>query len=273
MKKLLVGLTLTATALAITGCTKKEDTAQVANSDVKVVKFIGKDNPPYSDLVEFAREELKKENIDLQIQYVNDSLMPNRAVAANEADLNFYQHKSYLDSASALNKWDLEVVSYTFNTIFGGYSPKYKSLNELPNKASVTIPADTGNNGRSLRLLEEVGLIKLKPNTESKTSQADIIENPKQLRFIEVEQPMLPTAYKDSDLTLITGAYTAHAGLVPRRDALFKETPDEYYTAVLVGNKESVKKPEVQRVKAVFESEEARKYVLDNFSDVVTWER
>lgn len=270
--------TFGAALLALTACSQEpqKSEAQASNqeSSVKVVKFIGKDNPPYSDLAEFARDKLKAENIDLQIQYVNDSLMPNKAVDAKEADLNFFQHKSYLDSASNLNGWNLKVVAYTFNTIFGAYSPKYKSIDSLPEKALVTIPADPGNNGRSLKLLEQAGLLKLKPiKEESKISQADILENPKNIKIIEVEQPMLPTAYRDSDLTLITGAYTTHAGVVPRRDALITEKPNSYYTAVLVGNEESIKKPEVQRVKEVFESDEARKFILDNFSNVVGWER
>jgi D-methionine transport system substrate-binding protein len=263
-------------SLFLFGCdqNKPEATASnVAEHPTKVVKLIGKDNPPYSDLAEFAQEQLKKENIDLQIQYVNDSLMPNRVVNAKEADLNFFQHQSYLDSAASLNQWDLKVVSYTFNTIFGAYSPKYTSISTLPDKARVVIPSDTGNNGRALLLLQQAGLIQLKPNNEAKASRADIIANPKQLKITEVEQPMIPSVYRDSDLTLITGAYTAHAGVVPKKDALVTEKPDPYYTAVLVGNGESIQRPEVQRVKQIFESEEARQYILKNFSDYVTWER
>lgn len=265
-----------ASSIFLLGCEQKQPETHASNAlenPVKVVKLIGKDNPPYSDLAEFAQQQLKKENIDLQIQYVNDSLMPNRVVDAKEADLNFFQHKSYLDSAAALNHWDLKVVSYTFNTIFGAYSAKYPSLAALPDKARVVIPADTGNNGRALLLLQQAGLIQLKPNSEAKASQADIIANPKQLKITEVEQPMIPSVYRDSDLTLITGAYTSHAGLVPRKDALVQEIPDPYYTAVLVGNTDSLQRPEVQRVKQVFESEAARQFILKNFSDFVTWQR
>ena len=273
MYKLTLSCTLVS-SLFLLGCEQqKADTAlsTSAQETIKVVKLIGKDNPPYSDLAEFAQQQLKKENIDLQIQYVNDSLMPNRAVAAKDADLNFFQHKSYLDSAASLNQWDLKVLSYTFNTIFGAYSPRYASLRDLPEKARVVIPSDTGNNGRALLLLQQAGLIQLKPNHEAKASRADIIANPKQLKITEVEQPMIPSIYRDSDLTLITGAYTAHAGVVPKKDALVTETPDPYYTAVLVGNAESVQRPEVQRVKEVFESDAARQYILEHFSDYVTW--
>lgn len=275
MKKLTWSCAL-ASSLFLWGCDQNKadpSDATTAQSAAKVVKLIGKDNPPYSDLAEFAQQQLKKENIDLQIQYVNDSLMPNRVVDAKEADLNFFQHKSYLDSAAHLNQWDLKVVSYTFNTIFGAYSPQYSSIAALPDQARVVIPSDTGNNGRALLLLQQAGLIQLKPNSEAKASQADIIANPKRLKITEVEQPMIPSVYRDSDLTLITGAYTAHAGVVPKRDALVTEKPDPYYTVVLVGNGASIQRPEVQRVKEVFESEEARQYILKNFSDYVTWQR
>ena len=42
------------------------------------------------------------------------------------------------------------------------YSNKYKSVDELPDGATINIPNDTVNGGRALLLLEANGLIKLK---------------------------------------------------------------------------------------------------------------
>ena len=42
------------------------------------------------------------------------------------------------------------------------YSSKYKSIDEVPNGATIAIPNDTVNGGRALLLLEANGLIELK---------------------------------------------------------------------------------------------------------------
>ncbi|ATO21224.1 hypothetical protein BS636_16145 (plasmid) [Acinetobacter sp. LoGeW2-3] len=103
----------------------------------------------------------------------------------------------------------------TFNSIFGAYSPIYKSLKDLPEGAKVVIPLDPSNGGRALNLLASVDLIELKPNTGAKSSVKDITANPKKLQIIEVEHALVPVSYKDSDLAIMDGAYTVHANLVP----------------------------------------------------------
>lgn len=60
------------------------------------------------------------------------------------------------------------------------YSTKIKSLDELKDKAKVSLPNDPTNESRALDLLEIAGLIKL-DNVELKTP-LDIIENPKKFR-------------------------------------------------------------------------------------------
>src|SRR5690606_6816693 len=114
--------------------------------------------------------------------------------------------------------WKLVPVAKTFNNIFGAYSSKYDSIEELPDGAVITIPADPGNSGRSLVLLEQYGLIKLKEGVGAEATQKDIIENKRQFKIVEVEQMMLPKAYEDSDLTAIMGTYAVQAGLIPAKD-------------------------------------------------------
>ncbi|XHR85190.1 MAG: MetQ/NlpA family ABC transporter substrate-binding protein [Gloeotrichia echinulata GP01] len=59
--------------------------------------------------------------------------------------------------------------------------------------ALVTIPDDVSNAHRALKVLEEAGLIKLKPNVRP-ASPKDIIENPKNLQIKEIPGPQaIPT--------------------------------------------------------------------------------
>ena len=263
--------------LMVTGCSKNPDQAgkaQAQGPQAEVVTIVATDTKPYSSLIEYARDELKKDNVDLQITYLTDPLSINRVVSEKQYDLNYYQHEAYLDSVRFKNNWDLQPISYTFNTIFAGYSPKYKSIAELPQGATVTIPGDPANNARALELLADNKLIELKVHdAEHQVSQRDISANPKQFKFVEVEQPMLPTAYKDSDLTVITGVYADRTGLVPNRDGLIKDKAAKKWSAVLVGNSDSIKKPGVIKVQQFFDSKPAYEFIEKNYSDFVIWDK
>lgn len=262
----------TSIGLGLVGCSKQENTA--AGTDViKVVTLLTRDNPPLPQIAEFVRAKVKKQNIELRIKYATDGLIPNKSVSENETDLNYFQHRTYMQSAKELNNWDLNAIGTTFNSIFGVYSPKYKSLNDLPDGAKVVIPSDPSNGGRALNLLAAVHLIELKPNTGAKTSVKDIKANPKHLQIVEVEHALVPVSYKDSDLAIMDGAYTAHASLVPKQDALYLEENNHNYDAVLVANSKSQQKAEVQIIKNAFTADDTRDFVLKNYSGTVTWEK
>jgi D-methionine transport system substrate-binding protein len=261
------------TVLGLTACSKNAEDTQT-HSATEVVTIVATDTKPYSSLMEQAKKDLKAQNIDLQITYMSDPLSINRVVAEKQYDLNYYQHEAYLDSVRFKNQWDLEPISYTFNTIFGGYSSKYKALDDLPTGAVVSIPGDPANNARALELLADSNLITLKPHAaDYQVSQRDISSNPKQLKIVEVEQPMLPKAYQDSDLTVITGVYADRAGLVPNRDALIQDKAAKQWTAVLVANSESAKKSAVIKVKDYFDSKTAYDFIQNNYNQFVIWNK
>lgn len=276
-QKIILYVMTLSSLFVLSGCSKNQENNAQSNQNGQqneVITIVATDTKPYSSLMEYAKEELKKQHVDLQITYLTDPLSINRVVAEKQYDLNYYQHEAYLDSVRFKNNWDLQPISYTFNTIFGGYSNKYKTIEELPEGATVTIPGDPANNARALELLKDNQLIELKAHdADHQVSQRDITANPKKFKFVEVEQPMLPTAYKDSDLTVITGVYADRTGLVPNRDALIKDKAGKKWSAVLVGNSESIKKPGAIKVQQFFDSKPAYDFIQKNYSDFVIWEK
>lgn len=269
-RALYFGILSTTLALGITACSKSEQKTATP-AETKVVTLLTRDNPPYPQVAEYVRDKVKAQNIELKIKYANDGLIPNRSVAEKESDLNYFQHKYYMQSAKELNGWDLVPITSTFNGMFGAYSPKYKNLQDLPVKAKVVIPSDPSNGGRALNLLARANLIELKPHTGAKTSLKDITANPKQLQFIEVEHALVPVSFKDNDLAIMAGAYTIHADLLPKRDAIYLEQDNSEYDSVLVANSQSANRPEVQAVKAAFIAADTREFTLKNYADTVTW--
>ncbi len=77
---------------------------------------------------------------------------------------------------------------------------KIKSVDELADGSQIALPNDPTNLGRSLLLLQQQGLIKLKDGTGLMPTVLDVVENPKDLKFVELEAPQLPRALDDQKL-------------------------------------------------------------------------
>ena len=91
------------------------------------------------------------------------------------------------------------------------YSSKHDSVEEIPEGGQIGLCNDATNQTRGLKLLEEQGLIKLDENVETPTVY-DIVENPKNLEFIEAEMSVLPQSYEDVDAIVVAGQHMYKCG-------------------------------------------------------------
>lgn len=114
--------------------------------------------------------------------------------------------------------------------------PKIKSLDELKDGSQVAVPNDPTNLGRSLLLLQKVGLIKLKDGVGLLPTSLDIVENPKNLKIVELEAPQLPRSLDDAQIALavINTTYASQIGLTPAKDGIFVEDKDSPYVNLIV---------------------------------------
>jgi D-methionine transport system substrate-binding protein len=149
-----------------------------------------------------------------------DFIQPNAALAAGDLDANAYQHLPFLEAQRAQRGYDFVPVGKTVLTLMGIFSRKYRSLEALPSGARIAIPNDPTNGGRALLLLAEGGACRIRPGADHRATVADVIENPKRLRIIELEAAAIVRALKDVDAAAITGNFAVPAGLNPLRDAL-----------------------------------------------------
>ena len=138
-------------------------------------------------------------------------------------------HKPYLDTQIKDRGFKLVAVGNTFVYPIAGYSKKIKSLAELPDGAQVAVPNDPTNLGRSLLLLQKQGLLKLKDNVGLNGTVLDIVDNPKQLKIVELEAAQLPRSLEDVDLAIINNTYASQVDLQANRDGLFVEDKDSPY--------------------------------------------
>lgn len=186
----------------------------------KVIK-IGVTPKPHEEIVNIAKPLLEKEGYTVEITEFNDYNQPNTAVEEGSLDANFFQHTPYLNEQNSSKGYHLVSVGAVHLEPMGLYSKKVKSLDELKDGATIAVPNDPSNEARALKLLAGKGLIKIKDG-ELVTSK-DITENPKNLKFNELEAAAVPRAIDDVDAAVINGNYAIEAKFNPAKDAIIIE--------------------------------------------------
>lgn len=220
MKKLARGLALMLTVGALAGCASKtgSDAAQegdAAGTGEKTHIVIGVRGDGV-DRLEVIRPRLEAAGYTIEAVSFDDSIQPNVALGEGSIDVNWYQHQPYLNSYNAENGTDFVMaLPYTHYPFFGMYSDKYKSVEELPDGATIGLCNDATNQNRGLRMLESLGLISIDPSVEIATMY-DVKENPKNLKFMEAEMSVLPQSLADVDAIVLAGAHMDNAGLDAR---------------------------------------------------------
>ncbi len=245
------------------------DATSAANADDdKVIKF-GVSPVPHQELAEAVKDDLKKEGYDLQIIPFDDYVLPNKALASGDLDANFFQHDPYLKQFCQENKLDLVNVGAVHIEPLGIYSDKFKSLEELPNGARVIIPNDVTNGARALLLLEKNGLIKLDDPTNLNVTEVNVVENPKNLQFIPMEAPSIPSQYKSADAAAINSNWALGAGLNPVKDNIAIEGKDSPYANIIAVRNGDQDKPKIKALVKAFQSETIKKFIEEKYNGAV----
>ncbi|WP_151737105.1 MetQ/NlpA family ABC transporter substrate-binding protein [Paenibacillus tengchongensis] len=281
MKKSLLAL-FTLLALVVSGCgnnnnsNAQENAAPSATAapteaagssepvKIKVATLI----PPMTDILDIVKPLLLEDGVDMEIVVLSDNVQPNDALANNEVDANFFQHVPYMEQFNESKGTNLVPVQPVYDAIYGGYSKQYKSVEELPEGATLVMANDPSNIGRSLQMFADAGLISLKEGVGIQATQADITENPKNFKFEEVDLLMLARMYDDADLVAMTPAYASPLGLTPKKDALITERKDSEFTITLVAREDNQNSDAIQKLAQRISGPEVKKFLEDNYADI-----
>lgn len=239
IKKLLGIIALSTLALA--GC-KEDKTANQAQPEKQTVREIkiGVMQGPEAQVAEVAAK-IAKEKYGLNVKLVEFSeyTQPNDSLWRKDLDANAFQTKPYLDQESKDRGYQLTIIGNTFTFPIAGYSKKIKTFAELPQGAKIAIPNNPSNTGRALLLLQANGLIKLKDPTNLFATEIDIIENPKQVTFQQVDSALLPRTLDDVDLAIINNTYAGQAGLTLEKDGIIVEDKQSPYVNLIVSREDN----------------------------------
>ncbi|WP_244834900.1 MetQ/NlpA family ABC transporter substrate-binding protein [Clostridium sp. BJN0001] len=244
--------------------------SDTASKDDKTIK-IGVTPKPHEEIVNVAKPLLEKEGYKVEIVEFNDYVQPNTAVDEGSLDANFFQHKPYLDEQVKSKGLDLVSVGTVHLEPMGLFSRKIKSIDEIQDGDSIAIPNDATNEARALRLLEKNGLIKVKEG--ELVTQNDIIENPKNIKFVEVEAANVPRTLDDVQAAVINGNYAIPAGFDPSKDAIVIEDKDSEsvkpYDNIVVVKKGNENLQKIQDLMKALQSDEVKDFINENYQGSV----
>ncbi|MTV48254.1 methionine ABC transporter substrate-binding protein [Heliobacillus mobilis] len=269
-KKITIGLAaiLLATGL-LTGCSKSSPSASTPNgTPASHVLKVGAAVVPHSEILNFIKPKLKEQGIDLNVVVLDDEGQLNPALAERQIDANYFQHVPYLESVSKEKGYSFAVASKVHVEPIGFYSQKHKSTS-LPDKATIAIPNNPSNEYRALVLLQKNGLIKLREGIANyQATPRDITENPKQLKFVEVDAAQLTRTLPDVDGAVINTNYVLEAKLDPN-SALFREEADSPYANVVVVRKGDETREDIKQLDAALRSPEVKKFLQEKYQGAV----
>lgn len=269
MKKLLTLFLASILLLAACGNTKDEENNTEGekeveeNIEIRVASLI----PPMTDMLEIAQPLLKEDGIDMEIVILSDNVQPNDALANEEVDANFFQHPPYMEQFNEANDSNLVVAQHVYHAILGAYSNKHKNIEELPEGAEVAVPNDSSNLARALQLLEKGGLITLAEGVGLEATQKDIVENPKNIKILEVDLLMLARSIDDVDLVTMLPAYAEPLGLSPVNDSLIDEG-ESAFPISLVAREDNIDSEAIKKLAEHLSGPEVRAFLEENFADI-----
>ena len=272
MKKLLALAFALVLVLALAACGDTTEPAadDGSNTTEPVTIRVGASPTPHAEVLEQVVDVLAEQGIDLQVVEYTDYGVPNTAVEEGEDDANYFQHTPYMNNFNAENGTHLVNVADVHYEPMGIYAGKTASLEELADGATVAVPNDATNEGRALLLLAAQGLITLSEDAGLECTPNDIVDNPHNQKFQELEAAMLPQVLDDVDIAVINSNYALQADLNPVEDSLAMETAEGTpYPNVLCVKEGNENNPAILALIEALHSDAVRDYINNTYGGAV----
>lgn len=282
LKKILAFSMALALTVITAGCGDKAETAPTSEAESEAVSSesasgetvtvkVGASPAPHAEILESIKPLLEEQGVILKIQEFTDYVLPNKALESGDIDANYFQHLPYLENFNQENGTDLVSAAAIHFEPLGVYPGKSAAVDALPDKASIAVPNDPTNEARALLLLEKLGLITMKEDAGLESTPLDIVENPKNIQFEEIEAAQLPNVLPDVDLAVINGNYAVSAGIA---DTVLTTEDKESEAAKKFANIIAVKagdeeRPEIQKLVEALQSEEIANFISEKYNGTV----
>ena len=259
-RRALVALSaIVATAFTFTAPVHAQDKARI-----KVGISVGN----AEQIFEVVKKVAARDGLTIDVVVFNDYQLPNAALAAGDLDANAFQHQPFLDNQIKSRGFDIVPVGLTITAPLGFYSRKLRSIEALPEGASVGVQNDPSNGNRSLLLLQSAGLITLKPEAvkNNTATPLDVVTNPKKIKLVALDAAQLPRSLDDLTIASINNDYAEKSGLSFNKDAILKEAPKGPYANLIAVRRVDKEQSWARKLVAAYQSAEVKQFIETKFN-------
>lgn len=215
-------------------------------------------------------EECAKYDIELTVtSFSNVNL--NQLLSDGEIDLNAFQHYAYFEKNTSDLGLDLTPLGEMYIFRLDTYSTKYDSIEDLPDGATIALPNTVVNISRVLKQYQRAGLLTVDPAAGDNPVIEDIIDNPHNFQFVELDSGLIVRSLEDVDAGVVFVRDAVEAGLDPNVDTILTEGVDptaedqKRWINLIVARAEDADDPVLNQVANCFQTEAVEKAIYEQY--------
>jgi D-methionine transport system substrate-binding protein len=226
---------------------------------------VGTSSGPIADIIQFAAARAKEQGLEVKIVEFSDWVTPNEALQSGDIDANLFQHIPFLNNAIEARGYKFTPIAPTYVLPVGLYSKKIAKIEEVHQGSTVAVASDPVNEARGLLLFEKAGLIELRDGAGEKANVRDIVENPKKLKFLEIEAPQLPRVLDDVELAQVSISYLIASGGNPESLLIADGFGDPRYALQFVARTDKRDDARLLQFVSIYRSQEVKDYITRKY--------
>ncbi len=230
---------------------------------------------PHAEILAAAKPILEEYGYKLEVTEFDDYVQPNLVVESGEFDANYFQHVPYLNSFNEEQGTHLADAGDIHYEPFGIYPGTKSSLEEIAAGDSIAVPNDTTNEARALLLLQDNGLLKLKDGVGLTATVNDIVDNPYDIKFVELEAAQVARVVNEVAFVVLNGNYALEAGYSVGQDSIAYEASDSVaaktYVNIIAVSEGNENEPKIEALVKVLRSEAIQKFIEETYDGAVVF--
>ena len=179
-----------------------------------------------------------------------------------------------LNTILQAEKTKLAQSKKSYNDLSDSITENAQRIDELKENDTIVISNSISDHGRILTILSDAGVITLDSSVTSvDATTQDIIDNPLNLKFVEIKPELLASAYENEEgaLVAINGNYALQAGLNPVEDAVLLEdvSSDNPYVNVVACKSKDKDSDKIKALVEVLKSDAIKDFINEKYQGSV----
>ncbi|WP_331281736.1 MetQ/NlpA family ABC transporter substrate-binding protein [Paenibacillus sp. FSL L8-0436] len=206
---------------------------------------------------------LEKQGYTVDIKTFSQNMQVNPAMKEGSIDASIFQSTAYMEAINKEINADMTGIAYVPGAPQGLYSVNHTTLDDVKDGTTVAVPNDPVNQERALRILEELGWIKIKEGAGVADFNINSMEPDKYNIDIKILDPaQILVSLQDVDYGVVNGNYIANSPDRKITDALKIENTPMQHRIIVSVNKKDENSQWAKDLKAAYESKEFEEYIL-----------